>query len=323
MRVKIFLFIIFIIFLCISSVYSQEKMRLAIMDLQPQNLDKATAIMVSDLLRTELFNTGLFRIIERTEMDAILKEQEFQASGCTETECAVQIGRLLSAHKILVGTIGKLGEKYIINARIVDIERGEMEFGDKAEAASLGDLSSAVEEFANKLAGRISGRVTKQPAYKPEVPVYKPTIPEMQVQKPITPKKIKLGKIFGEIIKKEGNEGIINIGYDNGVKRKNEFAILEPVKTRSPITGEEMIKGYKEIGTLKINYVEKNAAKGELNDLITKDIVGKKIKFIGITINEIGLRGNVSSDHYFEGNSYEVYFRTGQQDKGGGITNLD
>ena len=57
-------------------------------------------------------NTGLFTVGERGEMDSILKEQGFQASGCTDIECAVKIGKLLSANKMLVGEIGKLGTKF-------------------------------------------------------------------------------------------------------------------------------------------------------------------------------------------------------------------
>jgi len=148
--------ILLCLFIFSLPVSAAQKMRLAILDLKPQNVSGPTASMVSDLLRTELFNTGLFRVIERSEMESVLKEQNLQLTGCTDTECAVQLGKILSARKMLIGTIGRLGTKYIINARIVDVERGEMEFGDSAKAASEGDLDMAVKVFAKKLAGRIN-----------------------------------------------------------------------------------------------------------------------------------------------------------------------
>lgn len=153
---KISLFLFLIIF--VSKLYAAQKMRIAIMDLQANNLPKSTAQAVSDLIRTEMFNTGLFRVVERAEMESILKEQGFQLEGCTDTECAVQMGRLLSAHKILVGTVSKLGQSFIVNARIVDVEKGEMEFADKAKAESEGTLDEAVETFARKIAGRIEAK---------------------------------------------------------------------------------------------------------------------------------------------------------------------
>lgn len=138
-------------------------MRIAILDLQPVGVSELTAKTVSDLLRTELFNTGLFIVIEREQMTSVLKEQGFQQSGCTETECAVQVGKLLSAHKVLVGTVNKLGTSFIINARIIDVEKGTMDFGEKAVVESEEKLPNGCEEFARKLAKRITGKEEPSP----------------------------------------------------------------------------------------------------------------------------------------------------------------
>lgn len=134
------------------SIYlSEEKVRLAVMDLEALGLDESIALTISDLLRTELFKTELFILIERKEMQEILKEQEFQVSGCAETECAVQLGRLLSAHKVLVGTLSKLGDVYILNARMVDVETGEMEFGEKVTARTKSELIKATEAYSRAI----------------------------------------------------------------------------------------------------------------------------------------------------------------------------
>jgi hypothetical protein len=141
--------------LAAAALAQEEKMRIAIVDLEARGVDAMTAQNVSDLLRTELFNTGLFRVIERSQMEALLAEQELQASGCTDTECAVQMGKMLACDKMLLGSVMKMGDALIINARIVDVEKAEMEFGDKANAENLADLQNAVAEFARRLAKRI------------------------------------------------------------------------------------------------------------------------------------------------------------------------
>ncbi len=127
------------------------------MELKPKGVSKNVSSTVSDLLRTELFKLKIFLVIERSEMKTILKEQRFQLSGCTETECAVEVGRLLSVKKILIGTIGKLGKKYIINARIVDVEKGEVEFAENVSAYYEEDLEVAVIKYAAKLGRKIEG----------------------------------------------------------------------------------------------------------------------------------------------------------------------
>ena len=152
-----YLIAVFVLFLCIASIsaYAGE-LRIAVVDLVAKEVTGATAEMVSDLLRTELLNTGKFMVVERSRMDLILKEQGFQQSGCAETECAAQIGKLLSIRKILVGTVGRLGESLIINARIIDVETGTMEYGDNAVADVEDGLAAAVSELSGKLEQRIT-----------------------------------------------------------------------------------------------------------------------------------------------------------------------
>jgi len=177
MRAKI---IIFLLLIFISNLFSgsEDKMRIAILDLQPIEVSESISKIVSDLLRTELFKTKLFTIIERSQMNEILKEQEFQLSGCTETECAVQAGKLLSAHKVLVGTVNKLGAAFIINARIIDVEKGVMEFGESTKVASEAELDNGCKVFAKKLATMIKesseAEIEKKKEEKEKVQYYYP-----------------------------------------------------------------------------------------------------------------------------------------------------
>lgn len=150
-RIGPFLFIL-IFAVCASGA---EKIPIAIMDMEAIDVPANTARAVSDLIRTELFNTGLFRVFERAEIDKIVKEQQFGLTGLSDVDSAVKLGKLLQAKKVLVGSVSKLGTAYIVNARIIDVERGEMEFADKAKSDTETDLDKAVEEFARLIAKRI------------------------------------------------------------------------------------------------------------------------------------------------------------------------
>lgn len=78
--------------------------------------------LLSDRLRAELFKTDMVEVMERDQMQAILKEQGFQQSGaCTDEGCMVQMGQMLGVQKLVTGSIGKLGSMYMINARIIDV----------------------------------------------------------------------------------------------------------------------------------------------------------------------------------------------------------
>lgn len=147
----------FILITFLSSANSFDKMRIAVMEFKAVNVPRTTATVVSDIIRTEMINIGKYVIIERDQVNLILKETGFQQSGCTNESCAVKIGKLLSARKLLVGTISKLGKKYVINGRLVDVERGISEFGENVIADSEDELANAVKLFTSNLSSRIKG----------------------------------------------------------------------------------------------------------------------------------------------------------------------
>ncbi|MEW6557581.1 MAG: CsgG/HfaB family protein [Elusimicrobiota bacterium] len=181
-------FVFISIYLCFSGLCftqeegtTEEKPRLAILDLGAQDVSAVYALKGSELLRTAIFNTGLFTVIERNEMQKIFEEQKLPLTGCVDEKCGIQIGRMLSANKILVGTIIKLGEKIIINARIVDVEKGKLDFAEKTSGTKVDELDIACDEFANKLAARI----TKKPYQHQAVTI--PTAPPVSPIPPLSP----------------------------------------------------------------------------------------------------------------------------------------
>jgi hypothetical protein len=151
-------FIILIICFFSSNLFSEEKMRVAILDLQATNVSKATARGVSDMIRTDMIDMGIFTVVERSQMMEILKEQGFQQTGCTDSSCAVQLGKLVSAKKILVGEISKIGTAIQITVRIVDVEKGIAEFASSEKAANESMVDEASRKLSIKLAERITGK---------------------------------------------------------------------------------------------------------------------------------------------------------------------
>lgn len=133
--------------------YTGTREMIAVMDFISRDVPPSVAYNVSELIRTELINTGKYTVLERSQVKEILKEQGLQQTGCTETSCAVQIGKLLSARKILIGSVMKLGAKLIISGRVVDVEKGVGEQGASGKADSIDNLDQGVIEFINNLTG--------------------------------------------------------------------------------------------------------------------------------------------------------------------------
>lgn len=125
--------------------------QIAVMDFDVQGLQKSTGIIAAELVRTELANARSFTVIERDRINLILKEHGFQQSGCTDQSCAVEMGKLLSANKILIGTVMRLGGQIIITVRLVDVQSGRIDCGEKESSTSVEGLNLASERLAQKI----------------------------------------------------------------------------------------------------------------------------------------------------------------------------
>ncbi len=152
-----------IISLCVmlpSAVSTAEdpKLRLAVVDLQPKGISKVVSVAVTDLMRSNMVDTGRFVVVERSQMDAIFKEQALQQTGCTDSACAVEMGKMLSANKVLVGEINKLGTDIVITVRMVDVEKGVAEFSTNEKAKNIEEIDKAVKTLVDKLTLRITGK---------------------------------------------------------------------------------------------------------------------------------------------------------------------
>jgi TolB-like protein len=150
--------IIFAVIIALSMTvpsFAREKMQIAVLDLHPKGVSKILANAVSDIVRSEMVKSGMFTVIERTQMDEILREQGFQMTGCTDQACAVKVGKILSARKILIGEVNKVGQAFIITIRIVDVETSVSEFAANEKAMSEDMLDKAGANITRKLAENI------------------------------------------------------------------------------------------------------------------------------------------------------------------------
>ncbi len=129
---KYFIFLSLLISLYTQIIFAQDGQTakiptIAVNNLEAQGVTENEAATLSDVLRNKLINTGKYQVMERGEMETILKEQAFQSSGaCSEAACIVEMGQVLGIQQVLAGSIGKVGRAYSISARIISVESGEI-----------------------------------------------------------------------------------------------------------------------------------------------------------------------------------------------------
>ncbi len=128
----------------------------AIMDLQCQGLSAADAGIITDRLLSELGKAGTYDIVERTKRDEILKEQGFTMTGaCDQTSCLIEAGKMLSASKMVGGSIGKFGEAWVVNLRLVDVTTGKI---DKTVDRDFNGPQESLLLLMREAAGELVGK---------------------------------------------------------------------------------------------------------------------------------------------------------------------
>jgi len=108
-----------------------EKINVAVLDFEARPpLSPAEAGFISDFFRADLVRSPLLTLVDRNNMEKIFAEQGLQQTGCTTTECAVQLGKILNVRYIVTGSCGKLLNKYVITMNVIDVQSGKIVYSD-------------------------------------------------------------------------------------------------------------------------------------------------------------------------------------------------
>jgi TolB-like protein len=158
-----------IIFFSISTLYAQT-IKVAILDFENTSgiakyngLGKAMSSMLITDIEANVSPKRL-QLVERSQIQKILKEQNFQASSAVDKTTTVKAGKLLGVKYLLVGDIYILNDVLVINARLTDTETGDIKFSKKQEGKLVGWLTLKTN-IAKDLASNIS-----MPFTEPNIP---------------------------------------------------------------------------------------------------------------------------------------------------------
>ncbi len=148
---------VFILILILFPLYSQDKKIITVLDFSVNNVSESDMASIVSFLSAALFDTGMFRVIDSSQRNAILEELSFSVSGCVDESCQLEIGKLLSAEMIVVGDIGYIGGRYILTAKLLETETSATVNTAKGIFTDIGELIDNINVFANELAGSGTG----------------------------------------------------------------------------------------------------------------------------------------------------------------------
>ena len=161
---------IFLVLLLTNNLSFAQSTRVAILDFENisgitkyDGLGKAMSSMLISDIEANVSPKRL-QLVERAQIQKVLKEQNFQASGSVNKSTAVQAGKILGVNYLLVGDVYVLNDQLIINARLTNTETGDIVFSKKQEGKTVAWLTLKTN-IAMDLANSLS-----QPFIEPTIP---------------------------------------------------------------------------------------------------------------------------------------------------------
>ena len=149
-----------IIFICLFIMIGftlqaqNEKLRVAVFDPTSSGtgIDEGTKMAVREIISSTLVNTGKYTIVERSLVEKVMQEQKFSNSGAVDDSQASEIGKLISANKIVLSVVTLAGGRNMLSVKLVDVNTASVE-KQKTQVVDANKLLDFVEPMTLELMG--------------------------------------------------------------------------------------------------------------------------------------------------------------------------
>lgn len=104
--------------------YHVKKATLAILDLEEVEVAAGLGRTIAETLRSIWIKRDEYRIVERAMIQKVIEEHGLNMTGLIDSNTAVKVGEMLGTEKVLVGTISRVRNEYVMNLRLIDVKTG-------------------------------------------------------------------------------------------------------------------------------------------------------------------------------------------------------
>jgi hypothetical protein len=98
--------------------------RLAVVGITASNPNESTFYL--DELTYQLVNTRSYIVVDRSDIDKVLSEQNFQMSGYLDDDTFVSIGKFIGATVVVSGNISSTGSQKRLVVKAIDVQTTEI-----------------------------------------------------------------------------------------------------------------------------------------------------------------------------------------------------
>ena len=140
----------FIFIAVICSISAQSRPRLAVLPFTGTAGNDGETIAM--LLGNQSGLQSAFTVVPRTSnVDAIMREQEFQRSGLTDSDTIAQLGRQMNAEYVVAGHVQQLGRSRLVFISIIHVESLQQIAGDYKDYTEISEIRAYLPDMVQKI----------------------------------------------------------------------------------------------------------------------------------------------------------------------------
>ncbi|HEY9840215.1 MAG TPA: CsgG/HfaB family protein, partial [Candidatus Obscuribacterales bacterium] len=113
----------------------------------------------AESLTMGLIKVEALQLVERSQLQNLLKEQAFSQSAYVDESTAPRLGQMLGANVVVLGSFQKVGDQLQANVRFVDVETGKI---DGKRAAQVQGQFNAIFDLQKQLATELISQLNIQ-----------------------------------------------------------------------------------------------------------------------------------------------------------------
>ena len=122
--------------------------KIGVVNMQSSSINLSNYIIDNTIMH--LVNTERFIVVERSGLDIIQREQQYQLSGEVSDATAISIGQQLGIQFIITGSIMPLGNNYSLGLKIINVQTaqimGQRMYTVRSDIVLLSLLNPSVEK---------------------------------------------------------------------------------------------------------------------------------------------------------------------------------
>jgi len=123
--------------------------------------DTNIGVTISEMLITALIQTDRFNVMERTQLQKVLKEQSLSQTGAVDPETAVEVGKLVGLEAVVIGSVSQLKSVIEGDARLIEVETAKALTAVNGNVNNIDNARDLATQLARKLAKKVSLIETK------------------------------------------------------------------------------------------------------------------------------------------------------------------